>query len=61
MVGGREVVGLGFIFAVVGSVVSSPINPLVTVVVGTGTVTSSEVPKDPDNCRFFPDIWPILV
>ena len=53
MVGGREVVGLGFIFAEVGSVVSSPI-----VLVVVGTVTIGEVPKDPGNCRFFPDFLP---
>ena len=47
------VVGLGFIFAEVGSVVSSPI-----VLVVVGTVTSGEVPKDPGNWRFFPDFWP---
>ena len=53
MVGGREVVGLGFIFAEVGSVVSSPI-----VLVVVGTVTIGEVPKDPGNCRFFSGFLP---
>ena len=46
-------VGLGFISAEVGSVVSSPIFKVVVV-----SVTSGEVATDPGNWRFFPDFWP---
>ena len=47
------VVGLGFIFAEVGSVVSSPIFKVVVV-----SAASGEVPTDPGNWRFFPTFWP---
>ena len=47
------VVGLGFIFAEVGSVVSSPIFKVVVV-----SAASGEVPTDAGNWRFFPTFWP---
>ena len=47
------VVGLGFISAEVGSVVSSPIFKVVVV-----SATRSVVTTDPGNWRFFPDFWP---
>ena len=47
------VVGLGFIFAEVGSVVSSPIFKVVVVSAARG-----EVPTDAGNWRFFPTFWP---
>ena len=47
------VVGLGFISAEVGSVVSSPIFKAVVV-----SATRSVVTTDPGNWRFFPDFWP---